>query len=139
MALQEGYATVEYADIVNTGLVTWTALTTAQKEYALSISRFYIDSEYTCSTFTEPYPDELMTANSMLASDYADGTLFQVEDAGAILIAKTVKAGDVSSSKEYAGRYMSGLVTKVDRFPEVTALISSYCSYGSGSKTLTRV
>lgn len=138
MALNEGYATVAYADLVNTGEAVWTALTTEEKENALSMGRYFIDSTYTCSTFTEPYPDELQTANSLLALEYANDNLFLINDTSGMLVAKSVKAGSVTISKEYAGRYTSRLQKSIDRYPQITALLTEYCSLAS-STSLIRV
>lgn len=139
MALQSGYATVAYANVVNINSTEWGRASVSEKEYALSISRNYIDSTYTCSTLTDPYPDEVMTANSMLADQYLKGNLFKIDDTSGKLVQKEVKAGPVTVKKEYAGRYQGSVKPRPDQFPEVTTLISGYCTLGGASFKLRRV
>lgn len=143
MAMLSGYADVTYANSVNT-TSEWRSASAAQKNYALSMGRFYIDTKYTCIDFVtvyedegEPYPDELLTANSIIAEAYILGTLFVDVNTQGSLILSRVKAGDVESEKEYSAN--AGNPLNIDRFQEATLLLSQFCTYGSGSGSVRRV
>lgn len=141
MAIQAGYADITYANGVNVDIAAWEDLETNQKQYALDISRMYIDDKYVCVDWEEDYPDgiypdELLTANSKFALEYVNGNLFTAtnDDNAGSLISKTVKAGSVSSSKEYSD---IGVSQKgKDRFPEISMLLSPYCSRGRSGKLI---
>jgi len=143
MVMQSGYADIAYANSVNS-TTEWRTASLANKNYALSMGRFYIDSKYTCIDFDETYldeeleyPDELLTANSILAEAYLLDTLFITVETTGSMILNRVKAGDVESEKEFSNNGRSPLT--IDRFQDVTLLLSQFCSYGNGTRTLTRV
>lgn len=130
MAIQSGYCTNTYADDVNAESLEWDNLEDEQKTYAISIARMYIDDKYVCSTFEEPYPDELLTANALFADKHAKGLLFinpNVDTKG-MVISKRVKAGSVESETEYSE--LKGNNLGADRFTEISMLLSIYCSFG---------
>jgi len=139
MALQEGYADIAYANTIHSS-TEWLSANTDKKNYALSMGRYYIDTKYTCTEFYDPYPDELLTSNSILAEQYLLGTLYltPVVDPAGHLTGKEVKAGSVSSKKTYSET--RGANMGADRFPEVSLLLSPYCSYSKvSSNRLIRV
>lgn len=145
MALLGAYTGVAYANSVNTGQEVWEDASVSQKENALVKARYYIDSTYTC---TPPdtldtddlttVPDEYQVANSILANEYLKGTLYTYDPLGnQAVVSERVKADTVESEVTYSG-FMNSNVNKGDKYPEVTALLSVYCSLGSNG-TLTRV
>jgi len=150
MAFSLGYCTVEYADLVNVDSTFWTNSTLSQKELAISIGKSYIDKYYTCLDsedwgFTEDVPpvstapDEIQMANAILAERYTSGVLTDnTDDVSGKITSKRVKAGSVESETTYQG-YNSKSPGWLDPNPDITLMVSEYCSFGNKSKNLIRV
>lgn len=141
MALLGAYTDVAYANSVNIGKTEWDAASVSQKNNALILSRYFIDSEYSCVEITgldvtdlTTVPDEFQMANALLAYEYLKGTLYTYDPLGnQAIVAKRVKADKVESEVTYSG-FMNSNIKKGDPYPEVTALLSPYCSMGSDGK-----
>lgn len=146
MALLSAYTDVTYANSVNQGKAEWDGASSAQKNDALVKSRYYIDSHYTCVTIPDmdlddltTVPDELQYANALLANEYLAQTLYAYDETGGqSIVKKAVKAGSVGTDVTYSG-FMKENVKRGDPYPEVTAILSVYCSRGASSGSLTRV
>ena len=145
MALLGAYTDVAYANSVNIGKTEWDNASVVQKNDALVKARYYIDSNYSCSppdtldvSYLTTVPDEYQVANSLLAYEYLKNTLYTSDPLGGqAVVSKRVKADKVESEVVYSG-FMNRNVKKGDPYPEVTALLSVYCSLGSNGR-LTRV
>ncbi len=127
---KEPYCTIEEADLVN-DFSSWLSLDDDTKTDALKWGRVYLDSKYRCSTSlsTEDEADAIEArkiANAILGNEYVLGNLFKVIPTdNSALTAKAVKAGSVSISKKFSESSSS---PPVDQFPQVTAVLSGYCS-----------
>jgi len=138
MALLSPYTDLAYANTINVGKLEWENASDSQKNNALVQARYFIDSKYTCVAVDDmdvddltTVPDEFQVANSLLAYEYILGTLFEYDALGGqAVVAKRVKADKVEVETNYSG-FMSGPVKKGDKYPEVTALLSVYCTRGS--------
>lgn len=130
---KEPYCTIEEADEVNLS-ATWIALYDDEKEVALKWGRVYLDSKYKCSsTLTADQESDALEAkklaNALLGEQYALGNMFKPSpNIDSALTEKAVKAGSVSISKKYS----EGSGT-FDPFPQVTDVLSGYCSYSSAT------
>ena len=142
MALLSAYTDVAYANSVNLGKTEWDDASTIQKNDALVKARYFIDSTYVCSppstldvTDLSTVPDEYQYANSLLAYEYLLGTLYEYDPLGGqAVVSKKVKADRVETETTYTGFMAKKFIKRGDKFPEVTALLSTYCSLGSGGK-----
>lgn len=113
------YATIADADLVLTN-TTWTALSSDDKQVALDAGTLWIDAKYTCAV-TDPVEGNLVRANILLADKYVSGNMF-VPVEGNISV-KEVKAGTVSSKKEYD----IGTQVGVNPYAEIELLLGSVC------------
>lgn len=142
MALLSAYTDVTYANDINRGLTEWDDASMSERSNALVKARYFIDSNYTCSppstldvSDLSTVPDEYQVANALLAVEYLKGTLYLYDDlAGQKVVSKKVKADKVESQVTYSGFMSSRGVKASDKYPEVTALLSVYCTLGSGGK-----
>lgn len=119
------YVTVAEADVILARSAKWSVASSAQKLNSLSWARVYIDSVYDVSAIDEDdAPELLKQANSILADENLNQSLFARQSIDSMLTSKTVSAGGVSTSKSYD----SGKTAKwVDPVPYVTALLYSVC------------
>lgn len=138
----EPYATVAEANVILGTTEPWIGSTTEQKEQALSYGKMYIDLYFSC-TLTNPVQDNVKEANALLANYHLTTPLFDsstvsTEQSRKGLIKERVKADTVESEKQYdAGVALS----KVDKYPDVTALLTydGTCTFkGSTTKFVTR-
>jgi len=144
MAYVVGYCDVAFADTINVS-TEWTNATISEKEMAITYGRLFIDKNYSCSDTdewdTDDYttiPDEVQRANAILAEQSVQGILLTTDPGFSGPITSTkVKAGSVESEKTYLGAY-STATKKTDQKPEITMLLSPYCTLGK-SKYLIRV
>lgn len=145
MALLGAYTDTTYANTINGGKTEWDDASITEKDDALVKARYFIDSEYTCIevdgldvTDLTTVPDEFQYANALLAYEYIKGTLYSYDETGGqSIVKKRVKADKVESDITYSG-FMKSNVKRGDRYPEITAILSVYCSLGSNG-SLTRV
>ena len=150
MAYLAGYCTLVFANINNKSS-EWSRKSEADKNYAITFGRIYIDKTYTCidpddneiwDWDTEDYttiPDEVQKANAILAEQFVLGNLTSTEPKlSGPIVKKRVKAGSVESETIYKGYYSTSSKFQ-DIQPEVTMLLSPYCSFGSNSQNLIRV
>jgi len=143
MAYVVGYCDLAFANSINKS-DEWSDADLSDKEMAIIYGRLFIDQAYTCSTDdwdTDDYttiPDEVQRANALLAEMSILGTLLPLTDqVSGPVTHKKVKAGSVESETTYMGFYSTGS-KKIDQKPEITMLLSPYCSLGR-SRTLIRV
>jgi len=137
MALKIPYATVAQANSYLSNNDDWLDLSSSAKNVYLVNGRYYIDANYECSDEVDmdDIPEEYVYANSLLAGyDLASG-LFTISDSGdSPIVKKMVKAGEVESEVTYAGSRSTSLrMNGIDRYPDVTALLSEYCNFSKGS------
>ena len=145
MAYLLGYCELSYANLNNVS-TEWSYASVADKNYAITIGRLYIDKNYVCldsdlwdTTDYTTIPEEVQKANSILAEQYILGLLITTDKKESGPIVKTrVKAGSVESETVYKG-YYSKSGSKIDEQPEVTMLLSAYCSLGNSGQNLIRV
>lgn len=139
MALKTPYATISQADAYFSDNDTWLDLEDSAKDQHLLNGRYYIDSNYSCTDLVEgeDIPEEYTYANSLLALEDSTSALYAVaENADVSLVRKKVVAGPVSTEKTYSG-YSSSSKVAVDKYPQVTSVLTGYCSLSSqaGMKT----
>ena len=125
--LPTSYADVAYADSVLLPDEPWASASTPDKEEALQWGRIYIDTQYACDFDEDDPNDSVKTANSELGNKHLTTALFDSDVAAAEnvrrgLTGEKVKAGSVESSKRFDA-YAS--FSKVDRFPDVTAILEA--------------
>ena len=135
MALKEPYCTIQEADTYLADNATWLSLFESQKTQHLLNGRYYIDSMYRCSGVDTDVaiPDEYKYANAKLGEADMQNSIYTVSETGNIaLTLKTVKAGSVTSTKEYSRYRGNGVRNYVDNFPFVTSLLSEYCTLSGG-------
>jgi len=144
MAYLVPYCTVAFATSINKS-DEWSDASVSDKEMALVYGRLFIDQNYSCESDlwdTDDYltiPDEVQRANAILAEQHVQGVLLPTEDPkSGPIVQKKVKAGSVESETTYQGIY-SKAGKKIDQKPEVTMILSPYCSLGNGNKNLIRV
>lgn len=137
MALKVPYATISEANSYLSGNDAWSALSSSQKNNYLINGRYFIDANYTCSEAVDmtAIPDEYKFANSLLAGYDLSASLFAVTEHGDNPVTKKkVKAGDVESEVEYAGNRSTSLkMGSIDKYPQVTSLLSEFCTLNSSS------
>lgn len=145
MAYLDGYCDLAYANSQNKSS-TWLYASNADKNYAITIGRIYIDKNYTCSDTstwdTADYttiPEEVQKANAILAEQQILGLLITTDPVtSGPIVKKRSKAGSVESEIVYKG-YYSKSGNKADEQPEATMLLSPYCSLGNSGQNLIRV
>lgn len=134
MALKTPYATVSQANSYLSESDEWSDLTTSEKNSHLLNGRYYIDANYSCTIETingeEVIPEEFVYANSLLANYDAIDGLYNVDKTlGNAVVKKKAVAGEVESEITYAGSRSTGVsLHSVDNYPQVTSLLSEYCS-----------
>ncbi len=147
MAYVTPYCEMSFANSVNIASTAWDDADTSDKNMALIYGRLFIDKNYTCvvgddeddwdtSDYTT-IPDEVQRANAILAEMHISGTLFDTQAISGPITGKKVKAGSAESETTYMGSFATHSKT-VDQKPEITMLLSPYCSYGA-NRFLTRV
>jgi len=147
MAFIPPYTDISFADLYNSS-EAWSLLNDAQKDFALSFARSYIDKNYTClKSYTETWntddlttiPDNVQWANAVIAEKYALGELSgnEIEVSGPITH-KKVKAGSVESETTYLGSRSTSAGSSFLDYKDVTNMLSPYCTLGN-SGNLTRV
>lgn len=139
MALKTPYATVAEADVYLSDSDAWSDLDASEKNTHLLNGRYYIDSNYSCTELSEDevIPDEYKYANSLLALYDSSSSIFAVSATNDNSLVKTkVVAGPVSTEKVYSG-YGNDSKVMIDKYPQITSLLSGYCSLdnNSGIKT----
>ncbi len=145
MAYLEGYCNVSFANAINES-DDWSDASTSEKQMAITYGRIFIDKNYTCSDTSEwdtsdytTIPDEVQRANAILAEMHILGTLLTTDPGvSGPITSKKVKAGSVESETTYLGAY-SSTPKRIDQKPEITMLLSPYCSLGSSGADLIRV
>lgn len=134
MALKTPYATVSEANSYLADSDEWSDLDTSEKNSHLLNGRYYIDANYSCVIPTtygeEVIPEEFKYANSLLANADAIDGLFGIDKTvGNPIVKKRSKAGDVESEITYSGSRSTGVnLNTIDNYPQVTSLLSEYCS-----------
>ena len=143
MAYVTPYCELSFANSINVS-DEWEDAETSDKDMALVYGRLFIDQSYTCDDTdwdTSDYstiPEEVQRSNAILAEMYIQGVLFpDSKGASGPVTKKRVKAGSVESETTYLGFYAAYTKT-TDQKPEITMLLSPYCSFGS-NKDLIRV
>jgi len=135
MALKTPYATVAEADAYFDENDSWLDLEEVDKENHLLNGRYYIDGKYSCTDLVDgdPIPEEYTYANALLALEDSVTPIFSVSTSGDNSLVKTkVVAGPVSTEKVYSG-YTGDSKKEIDRYPQITALLSEYCSFKSST------
>ena len=140
MALKTPYATVTEANSYLSDSDEWSDLTTTEKNNHLLNGRYYIDANYSCIIETdtngdEVIPEEFVYANSLLANISTINGLFNVDKTlGNAIVKKKSVAGPVESEITYAGsRSTNTNLNSIDSYPQVTSLLSEYCSRSKSS------
>lgn len=146
MALIDSYCTIAEADVFLANSAIWSEATDTEKTSALFWGRMYIDSKYTCVDWatldtTPDYPEELKYANALLAEAYLDGSLFEFDETGGrVLTSKRIKADTIEIEKRYQGDRSFSTGSALDPFPEITALLTTWCTkQGTNPHLITRV
>ena len=136
MALKVPYATVSEANSFLSESDSWSDLTTSEKEIHLLNGRYFLDSYYTCTLEDENnIPDEFAYANSLLAEIDLNTGLFIVDKTiGNAVVKKRSVAGDVESEITYSGSRSTVMhLNSIDSYPQVTSILSEYCSITNSS------
>lgn len=133
--LTTAYCTVEEANTVNNS-DAWNVLLEQERQTALNWGRVYLDSYYSCGVYNHVDLDDIddeavvnafKAANAVLGDKYANDELFEATATTNSKIAeKQVKAGSVSTRTKYADPAVG---ETYDPFPEVSAILSGYCTY----------
>lgn len=111
----------------------WNVLTDDEREVALSWGRVYLDSKYRVHTYfdKDAPPDEVKLGNALLGAYYAAGQLYEVSSTGNLVVESSmVQAGSVKVQKKFA---TGASLLDIDKFPDVTSVVSPYLSLISAS------
>jgi len=139
MALKTPYATNLEADAYLSESDAWQDLESSQKTEYLTNGRYFIDSNYTCTELddADPIPDEYKYANTLLAEmDLSTGIFSIDKTGGSPVVSKKVKAGSVESETSYAGQFSASTkMNAIDPHPQVTSLLSEFCTLNKSSST----
>jgi len=128
ISVTTAYATIQEASAYLIDNASWTAASFQAKTEALLTARYYIDGRYTCGFDQVTPPDEVKYASALLAADsILDGDLFFTNDIP--VKKKSVKAGPVSTSKEYSVTSKK----KPSSLNQVDVIMSAICSVNSPS------
>lgn len=127
IGLPTPYVTLAVADDLLVS-AEWIAATDDDKSEALSYARIFIDSKFICNFPEDNPPTEVQVGNALLAERrLIDGTLLPLETGKGLKRTK-VKAGSVSTEKEY-NAYAS---KNPDKYPDIMALIGVTCNRSTG-------
>lgn len=136
LSINTPYTSIAEADLTLGLAEPWFSSSNNQKTRALEIGRAYIDTKYSCVEIDESdVPDPIKIANAELANIYlSNPTAFFGNTTTKGIKRTRVVAGSVESEKEYDA-YAS---IPVDLYPEITAIISEYCSRTGSMTFVTR-
>lgn len=101
LTVTEAYATIAEASAYLYNDAVWNATNADDQMAALLWGRYYIDANFDCISSLDTIPDELIYANSLLASDYLDNPI--AFESQILLVAKSVSAGPVKVYKKFNG------------------------------------
>lgn len=138
MNINTPYLTLAEADTYLGTIEPWNSTSTSDKNAALEYGRAYLDSRYTCVEINEDdAPDPIKIVNAELANLYlTDKDKFFNPVQQTSIKRKKVKADDV----EVDTQYDANIEYARDPFPQITAILSAYCSYQASTiqKLVTR-
>lgn len=128
LTVTEAYATIAQASVYLFNDVVWNATNANDQNDALIYGRYYIDAHFDCISSLDTIPDELIYANSLLASDYLNNP--SAFESQVLLVAKSVTAGPVKVYKKFNGTSKVKPASSI----KVNVLLNTVC--GSFSSNL---